>query len=181
MKSSVGKYIEEFSHQLVSLFSSTPKDIVDAIKMDHQALRNYLDTLKDTDQPMAKRRAAYKSFSDLLKSHTIAEEQAVYTPSMKLVGKEMHIKVSEGYVEHSLAEDLMGRIEKQKNALKWSASANVLSEIVEHHLKEEERDLLPLIRKAASGEKNHGMLKKFVSLRAKTQKHKTKKSAGVLS
>ena len=93
----------------------------------------------------------------------------------------MHLKISEGFVEHQLADDLMKRISKLKKPLDWSAHANVISEIVEHHLKEEERDLFPLIDKSASPAKNQAMLKKFLALRQATQKKVTKKNAGVVS
>ena len=75
----------------------------------------------------------------------------------------------------------MKRMERTKDALVWSAHANVLSESVEHHLKEEERDLLPLLRKSASAKTNDEMLSRFISLRQKSQKRVSKKNAGVLA
>ncbi len=147
---------------------------------DHKALRNILDLLKDTDKKMSARRQAYKGFSALLKSHSSSEELAAYIPTKKLSGREMHLKVEEGYVEHQLAADMMKRMEATKDPIVWSAHANVLAENVEHHLKEEERDLLPLIRKSVSEKKNLAMLKKYKSLRRQTQKFVTAKNAGVL-
>lgn len=155
-------------------------DIVTAIKEDHKGLRNYLGLLKDTDKPMNERRQAYKSFSELLKSHTIAEEKVVYAQADELTGKELHIKIAEGYVEHQVADDLMKRIEASRDPMEWSAHCNVLSEIVEHHLKEEERDLLPLIRRKAKPTMNMEMLADYMALRAKTQKRPSGKNAGAL-
>jgi len=162
------------------IFSATPKDIVDAIKLDHKSLRNFIHILKNTDEVMTERRRAYLSFSALLKSHTTAEENVVYATARKLVGRELQIKIAEGFVEHRLAEDIMKRIERSKDALSFSAHANVLAEIVEHHLKEEESDLLPLLQRTASARMNQTMLKKFIALRVKTQKRVTRKNAGVL-
>ena len=170
----------KLAQQIEGWFSSSPAEITAAIKADHEALRNFLGILKDTDRDMKSRRAAYADFSALLKSHTIAEENALYKPTEKLPGHEMHTKVAEGYVEHGLSDDLMKRIDRERNPLKWSAHANVLSEIVEHHLKEEERDLLPLISKIAPTPLKDKMLKKFIQLRASTQKKVTAKNAGAL-
>ncbi|MBC7386305.1 MAG: hemerythrin domain-containing protein [Cryobacterium sp.] len=172
----IKKAVSRVSH----LFQDEPQDIADAIKQDHEALRNFLKLLKDTDEPMAKRRQAYSLFSDLLKSHSKIEESVVYAASDVYPGRELHIKIAEGYVEHQLATDLMNRIEKAKDAVTWSAHANVLSEIVEHHLKEEERDLLPLIRKAAKLDADQAMLHAFIAGRERTQVRVEKKNAGVL-
>ncbi|MES3037973.1 MAG: hemerythrin domain-containing protein [Bdellovibrionota bacterium] len=180
----VTKYIKggakKITEQIYDLLSMHPKDVVEAVKADHKALRNYLGVLKNTDEKMSVRRRAYDSFAALLKSHSVAEEKAVYVPSLKLTGREMHIKIAEGYVEHYIADTLMKRMESTDDALTWSAHANVLAENMEHHLKEEERDLLPLIRKAAPAKLNMDMLQEFFSLRAKSQKKITAKNAGAL-
>lgn len=171
---------QKIVQQVGNLFNSVPSDVVAAIEMDHKSLRNYLGILKDTDREMGERRRAYEAFSSLLKSHTEAEQDAVYDPSMKLPGHEMHIKLAEGFVEHGVADGLMAKMDRTRDTLAWSAQANVLSESVEHHLKEEERDLLPLVRKTASARLSETMLKKFMKIREKTQKKKTKKNSGVL-
>lgn len=174
------KALDKFVEQVLNLYKDYPRDVVAAVKQDHKSLRNFLDILKDTDAKMSERRQAYAAFSALLKSHSAAEESIVYKESFNMTGKKLHIKVAEGFVEHQLANDLMRRMESTKETLEWSAHANVLSEIVEHHLKEEERDLLPLIRKESSAKVDEKMLKAFLTLRLKTQKMVTKKNAGVL-
>lgn len=171
---------EKIAENIANVFASQPRDIVAAVEMDHDSLRNYLGILKDTDRDMSERRRAYEQFSVLLKSHTIAEETAVYANAEELTGRELHIKIAEGFVEHQLADDLMMRLEATTDAMEWSAHANVLSEIVEHHLKEEERDLLPLIRKGASAELDSQMLVEFTSIRMDTQKKTSAKNQGVL-
>ena len=171
---------DKVAEQVTNIFSMQPKDIVAAIEIDHDSLRQFMGLLKDTDKDMSERRRAYDQFSALLKSHTVAEENVVYARAQELTGREMHIKIAEGYVEHDLADDLMKRIEATADAMEWSAHANVLSEIVEHHLDEEERDLLPLIRKAASAQTDMDMLVDYMDVRAKSQEKVTDKNAGVL-
>lgn len=171
---------EKIAEQITNLFKSRPKDTSAAIKMDHEALRNFLGLLKDTGRDMTERRRAYDAFSSLLKSHTKAEEQIIYKTADKMAGKEMHIKVAEGYVEHHVADDLMKRIEATSETLEWSAHANVLAEVVEHHLKEEERDLLPLIQKSATAKVDMDMLVDYLAVRAETQDKVTEKNIGSL-
>ena len=172
--------LKDMTSKIADLFSKAPGDVVAAIKADHDGLRSYLKILKDTDKEMSERRRAYGAFKALLQSHSSSEEKAVYAPTAKLAGHELHLKVAEGYVEHQLADDLMARIAKVKNPIDWSAHVNVIAEIVEHHLDEEESDLLPLVRKTASPVQNAKMLKTFIALREKTQKKVTPKNAGVL-
>ncbi len=171
---------EKIIEQVSNIFAARPKDMEAAIKMDHDSLRNFLKTLKDTDKDMTERRRAYAQFASLLQSHSDCEEQVAYKTAVEFPGHEMHIKIAEGYVEHQLASDLMARIEKTTDALTWSAHANVLSEIIEHHLKEEERDLLPLMRKATSASVDAEMLTKYLFLREGSQKKVTEKNSGVL-
>lgn len=163
-----------------SLIGSEPADIVAALKHDHDSLRDYIKILKNTDEDMTVRRRAYAQFVDLLKSHSVAEETAVYEGSRDFTGRELHMKVEEGYVEHQVCDDLMARIEAEENPLVWGAHCNVLAEILDHHLREEEEDLFPLIREKATPEQNMDMLVEFMSIRARTQKINTEKNAGAL-
>lgn len=174
------KPVKTLTEQIVSIFTSHPKDITAAIKIDHKSLKSFLAILKDTDAKMSERRLAYESFASLLKSHTKAEEEVLYNASFKLTGKEMHIKVEEGFVEHKMAKDLMKRLDSAIDPLEWSAHANVLSEIVEHHLREEERDLLPLFKDQESPKLGEKLLKQFMAIRSKSQTKVNKKNAGVL-
>lgn len=180
MIGAVKSVVDKVAEGADGVIAAIQGDIVSAIKEDHDSLRNYLSILKSTDEPMQKRRKAYEDFSALLKSHTVAEEKAVYETGMKLPGKDMHIKFAQGFVEHQLADDLMRRMESTEDSQAWSAHGNVLAEIVEHHLKEEERDLLPKVRKAATLQVNMDMLAEFLSLRGKTQDKITKDNMGAL-
>ncbi len=163
-----------------SMIGAEPADVVAALKNDHDSLREFIGTLKDTSEDMSVRRRAYSQFVDLLKSHSVAEEQAVYKESMKFTGRELHVKVEEGFVEHRVCDDLIERIESETDPLIWGAHCNVLAEILEHHLKEEEDDLFPMIREKATPEQNMDMLVEFMSLRAETQKIVTEKNSGAL-
>lgn len=170
----------KIARRIEQIFTTHPISVTSAIKTDHEALRTFIKILKDADRPLPERRKAYAQFADLLHSHTVAEQTAVYKPTHRLPGHEMHIKVAEGVVEHDLSEDLMKRIARTRDPLAWSAHCNVLAEIVEHHLKEEERDLLPMIDKIAPDPTKNKMLEQFLALRGKTQKLVTPKNAGVL-
>lgn len=172
--------VESVSQQIEGAFSAAPSDIVDALKQDHKALRDHLAVLKDTSKDLGERKRAYASFAVLLKSHSSAEEKVVYARTLHVPRTDLPVKTAEGYVEHQLANDLMAQMSRAKDALTWSAHANVLAEIVEHHLKEEERDVLGAVRRNVPSEVRDEMLVEFLALRKKTQTRKTAKNAGVL-
>lgn len=157
------------------------KDVVSALKQDHDGLRQYLSTLKDSKKPMAERRKAYAQFVPLLKSHSTAEENAVYKKAFTVANEDLKSEIAEGFVEHEVCNDIIRRMEDTSDELSWSAHANVLAEIVKHHLDEEEKELFPEIRKTASPELNMDMLTEFMSLRGETQVIITKENAGALA
>lgn len=172
--------LESVSTMAKMAFISPPKDIVDAIKQDHKSLRNFLATLKNLDGDIERRREAFSLFSELLKSHTVAEEQIVYVRLKSIEDASLKMRVAAGFVEHQVADDLMRRADQIDDEFNWSAYANVLSENVEHHLAEEERDLLPKIDQHIPDNMRTDMLNEFVRLRESSQKNVSEDNAGVL-
>lgn len=172
--------IENVTADVVNLFTSQPSDLITAIKQDHEGLRQYIGVLKDTKRDMAERRRAYELFSSLLKSHTVAEEDTVYKPIEKHAKQDLVIRIEEGFVEHRVADDVMARLEAATDPVIWSAHANVLAELVDHHLKEEENEMFPMVRKQISKKLEADLIVQYLDLRAKTQKKVTSENAGVL-
>ncbi len=180
-KSETKGQVAQLRDRVASVFSSGPRQLTDALKLDHDALRNYISLLKDTDKPISQRKTAYRSFANLLKSHSVAEEQVAYQSASTWSGRELKIKVAEGYVEHQVCDDLMARISRVKDPMSWTAQVNVLAEIIEHHLKEEERDLFPLIRSHSSKTSDEKLIELYIAKRAQTQRIKSEKNQGVLN
>jgi hemerythrin-like domain-containing protein len=154
--------------------------VVDAIKADHDDLRKFIGVLKSDRKALATKKKAYKDFSSLLKSHSSSEEKAVYAKCLRIdtLKKDGY----EGYVEHALAEKLMREIDGMRgHKAEWQAKAKVLAELVEHHMDEEERDLLPALRSHVEAEERQRMREDFVNRRIHTQRTHTEENAGVLN
>lgn len=162
-------------------FTNTPNHIVDAIKQDHSDLKKLIKSLKDGSLPLSERRVHYKKFETLLKSHSVAEEQAVYKNSKNADEKEIRLETDEGIVEHQVADMLMERIATLSHSEKWTAHTKVLAEMVEHHIKEEEAELLPDLKKTLDKEANAEMLNTFLLLRQTTQQRPQEANSGVLA
>lgn len=156
----------------------TVPSIIQAIEEDHADLRRFIDTLKSEDADVVEKREAITPFMELLKSHSSSEEKVVYTKCMKI--PELRVQSCEGFVEHGIADYLMERANTVTDHDEWLATVKVLAEIVEHHIKEEERDFLPALRSHFETEERKEMLNSFVNLRQKTQPSYSKDNAGTL-
>lgn len=154
--------------------------VIEAIERDHDDLKKFIQVLKDDAKRPATKKAAYKEFSELLKSHTASEEKAVYAKCLRIGALKQD--AYENYVEHALASRLMKELDGTRaRSPEWFAKAKVLAELVEHHLIEEEQEFLPALRAHVEAEERVEMREEFVDLRIRTQKHHSERNAGVLT
>lgn len=156
--------------------------IVDAVERDHEDLKKFISLLKNEKTPVAVKRRVYGPFVSLLTSHARSEEKAMYSLSQSLPG--LKLRTLEGYIEHNVANSLAKKIPLEpshKELPKWLAQVQVLAELVEHHVQEEENELLPEIKNRMSDRRQKEACRKFVVLRKRSQKTITKDNAGVLA
>ena len=118
------------------------------------------------DESKAKRIRAFNRLKPFLTAHARSEEQAVYVALVKLrVSPEARAYGNEGAVEHSLVDVLMERLSKTEVAATdaWKAHAQVLRELLDHHIKEEERGIFEELGEHFSDEQRDAMGRDFVA------------------
>ncbi len=121
------------------------EDISELILKDHGPIKKLILILKDSEVKIAKKKTAYNDFEKILSLHAKAEEKSLYV-HMK-TEDELRIEGLEGDVEHLMADRLMKEISQIENDDDlWMAKVKVLSEIVDHHVKEEEKEVLKQVR-----------------------------------
>lgn len=120
-------------------------DIVELILNDHKPLKKLLKVMKNSDKSFSERRAAFEEFVPILLAHAKPEEQVLYTFMKR--DEELREEGFEGQVEHSIADQLVTECKATEDKDLFSARIKVLAELVEHHIKEEEDDLLPDFKK----------------------------------
>ena len=82
-----------------------------------------------------------------LKVHTQIEEECFYPAAREAL--EEHDVLDEAEVEHASAKDLISQLESMKPGDElYDAKVTVLGEYVDHHAKEEEKEMFPKVRKA---------------------------------
>lgn len=140
-------------------------DIVELILRDHRELKDLYHVMKDDDASYAQRKAAFKKFAPLLVAHAKAEEQTWYQ-NMK-TEEDMNVEALEGDTEHELADGLCKQTKKTKDKDTFLARCKVLAELLDHHIKEEEKEMLPAYKHQSSIKQRTKLGTKYEKLHAK--------------
>ncbi len=107
------------------------------LKEDHRAVSALFKEFKDA-APRRKLEIARQT-STMLKVHTAIEEEIFYPAIKARIEDDM---VNEAVVEHASAKDLIAQIDGMTGSEElFSAKVTVLSELIEHHVKEEEAEM----------------------------------------
>jgi hemerythrin superfamily protein len=138
------------------------QDIIQIILTDHKPLWRLVKIMKSEKAAFAEKKAAFEKFAPTLLAHAKPEEQTWYM-NMK---KDSDTKVDglEGDVEHGLADQLCEELKVARDNELFMAKVKVLAELVEHHLEEEEEELLPSFKKDSTPEERAALGAKYLSI-----------------
>lgn len=139
-------------------------DIINLIMKDHKPLKACIKTMKSERATLAKKKSAFKEFVPSLLTHSKPEEKTWYAKMKK--GKDMLQEGLEGDIEHSLAERLVDELLRERDNDVFEAKVKVLAELVEHHVEEEEEDMLPDFRKNSDLEEREELGREYLRLKA---------------
>lgn len=123
--------------------------IIDLLKEDHRRIkRSYREFLRlDADRNGDQCESIVRRTLSLLRVHSALEEELIY-PVMRPVVSESE-SVDEAEVEHEIVRYLGDQLEASSAVDdKFSARFAVLCEYVLHHVKEEEGELFPQLKRA---------------------------------
>lgn len=125
-----------------------PKDpALKLLKADHEEVKVLFDEYEDTDEP-DERQVVADRLRGLLTVHATIEEEIFY-PAVKEAVDEAEDLLAEAEVEHGSLKDLIAKIERQDGeGAEFDALVTVLGEYVRHHVKEEQNELFPKVRKS---------------------------------
>ena len=101
----------------------------------------------DHEEDVEEMQAIVKQVCAALKVHARIEEEIFYPAARKaLKDKDL---LEEAAIEHESAKILIRRLERMKpRDPRYAAAFTVLCEYVEHHIKEEENEMFPKVRRA---------------------------------
>lgn len=118
-------------------------DPIVSLKKDHREAAELLKTLA-ASKPGARRNATVKKLDAALKLQMHIEEQLVYPLVAKLVGTE---EAKGAGIEHGLIRDGLVNLTKLDDEPGFGAAVAMLTAGIKHHVKEEEREMFPELKK----------------------------------
>lgn len=119
-------------------------DAVSLLLAQHRTTEGLFEKFNQAESSEEKR-AAFDAIADDLSVHLTIEEK-IFFPAIYL--EETHEKLAEVLEEHlSLKRLIVDAMEMPSEGDAFGAKVKVLEEQVEHHVKEEEKDLFPVVKK----------------------------------
>jgi hypothetical protein len=132
-------------------------DVLDTLKREHDEVKALLEDLQSAETASERQRLV-ESIKAALVPHTHAEEKVVYDAVIATAYDDAETDGQEGYLEHEWASKTLERLEAaQPTSSEHKAAAKVLKELVEHHVKEEERNIWRDLREHFSDEERMRM------------------------
>jgi len=145
-------------------------DLLDTLKEEHEAVSELLKKLVESDGAAERRRLVAQIKANLV-PHVKAEQKVLYDAIIALRDKDAKQDGEEGYIEHALASKTLTDLEKISDVTspEHRATAKVLRELVEHHVKEEENQVWSDAKKNFSVEQRQLMNKRYLQEKRKVR------------
>lgn len=125
-----------------------PQDAIALLTEDHENVKALFEQYEELGDRahVSKHKLALQICEELTK-HTMIEEEIFY-PAVRKAIKEEDM-MDEAIVEHASAKDLIAQIQSMEPTDDlFDAKVKVLSEMIDHHVEEEETEMFPKVRKA---------------------------------
>ncbi len=126
---------------------SKPADAIDLLKQDHDKVEKSFKEFEKLDPEEESTLELVKETCEDLKVHTTLEEEIFYPAAREAIDDEDLL--NEAAVEHETAKMLIEQLENMEaDDPNYRATFTVLGEYVRHHVKEEEGELFPAVKKS---------------------------------
>jgi hemerythrin-like domain-containing protein len=128
--------------------SDAPRDAIALLKQDHRTVSQLFEEFENADEE--EQASIAKRVCQLLTVHAQIEEELLYPAAKEAFDgdEEDEDLVNEAEVEHGSAKELIAKIEAMASEDEhFKATVSVLGEYIKHHVKEEEGELFPQLKK----------------------------------
>lgn len=120
-------------------------DAIALLKADHMKVQDLFSQFEKARNDDRKRTLAEQICAELT-VHTTIEEEIFYPAAREALDDDDLL--DEADVEHASAKELISQIQGGSPADdKWDAKVTVLGEYIKHHVKEEQNEMFPKVRK----------------------------------
>ena len=142
--------MQSAKHRASPATRSSGVDAIELLKGDHRSVEKIFkefEKLQEDDADDESKRALVERACAALTVHTRIEEEIFY-PAIRDVLRD-EILGEEALIEHATAKDLIANLESlEPGEPFYDATFTVLAEYVKHHVKEEETEMFPQVKKA---------------------------------
>jgi hypothetical protein len=121
----------------------------DLLIQQHRAVEDLFEQFEDAEGADEKRKVFEKLAANLV-GHDAIEREIFYPACEKELGDDEDV-LHESLVEHGVVEFSLFRADENRNGDDFDKYVTVLKEIVEHHVEEEESELLPKAKSEIDG------------------------------
>jgi hemerythrin superfamily protein len=125
-----------------------PQDAIELLTSQHREVEQMFKQFEEMgDRAKSSKKKITDKICSALIMHTTIEEEIFY-PAVREASKDTEDMVDEAVVEHAAAKDLISQLQEMdpEDDL-YDAKVKVLSEQIEHHVEEEEKEMFPKVRK----------------------------------
>ncbi len=145
-------------------------DLLDTLGKEHDEVKLMLSALSSATTA-AQRRSLVERIARALVPHTVAEGKVLYAALVAVRDTDAQVDGQEGLVEHELAARTLTKLRGIKNTTspEHKATAKVLRELVEHHIKEEESSVWRDARKHFSDEERQKMNERYLAAKKRVK------------
>ncbi|BAN26430.1 hemerythrin domain-containing protein [Caballeronia insecticola] len=125
---------------------------IEVLMDDHRAVERLFDAFEKADkEDLDAKTTLVRRACEELTVHAMIEEELLYPAAQKALDEDDRPDVEEAYVEHFLVKVLIDKFTQiRAGEAGFDATFKVLSEMVRHHIEEEESDLFPKLRKSGA-------------------------------
>ena len=128
--------------------TDAPRDAIALLKQDHRTVSALFEEFEKADEE--EQATIAQRVCQLLTVHAQIEEELLYPAAKEAFEGEEEDEdlVNEAEVEHGSAKELIAKIEGMSSGDEhFKATVTVLGEYIKHHVKEEEGELFPQLKK----------------------------------
>jgi hemerythrin superfamily protein len=128
--------------------TDAPRDAIALLKQDHRTVSALFEEFEKADEE--EQSSIAQRVCQLLTVHAQIEEELLYPAAKEAFEGEEEDEdlVNEAQVEHTSAKELIAKIESMSSDdEQFKATVTVLGEYIKHHVKEEEGELFPQLKK----------------------------------
>ena len=123
-------------------------DIITHLTKEHREAEGLLNSLAESE-PGTGRDRLIEELDRSLRVHMLVEEEFLYPIVERVIDEDSE---TEAEVEHSLARDGLTKLQELAHEPGFGAAVDMLQAGIAHHVKEEEEEIFPALRKRAAAD-----------------------------